>query len=156
MRILGLTFALLICAIAFPIRLVSGSDAVGVAYLGGTLATVTAKAEGHIRTANQNQLEFDTKDVHLRVPYDHINLLEYGQKADRRIAMAVLVSPLFLLSKSRQHFLSIGYTDDQGKEQAMVLRVSKGDIRSLLVSLEARTGLKVQFQDGEARKAGKG
>jgi hypothetical protein len=34
--------------------------------------------------------------------------------------------------------------------------VDKGDIRSVLVSLEARTGRKVQYQDDEARKAGKG
>jgi hypothetical protein len=38
----------------------------------------------------------------------------------------------------------------------MVFKVDKGKIRALLVSLEARTGLKVQFQDEQARKAGKG
>jgi hypothetical protein len=38
----------------------------------------------------------------------------------------------------------------------MVFRVSKDDIRMLLVSLEARTGRKVEFQDDDARKAGKG
>jgi hypothetical protein len=38
----------------------------------------------------------------------------------------------------------------------MIFRVSKNDIRALLVSLEARTGRKVTFQDEEARKAGKG
>jgi hypothetical protein len=38
----------------------------------------------------------------------------------------------------------------------MIFRVAKGDIRALLVTLEARTGRKVIFQDEEARKAGKG
>jgi hypothetical protein len=38
----------------------------------------------------------------------------------------------------------------------MVFRVNKGDIRIILASLEARTGRKVEFQDEEARKAGKG
>ena len=38
----------------------------------------------------------------------------------------------------------------------MVLQVNKEEIRPLLVSLEARTGLRVEFQDEEARKAGKG
>jgi hypothetical protein len=37
-----------------------------------------------------------------------------------------------------------------------VFRVDKSDIRATLVSLEARTGLRVEYQDPEARKAGKG
>ena len=70
--------------------------------------------------------------------------------------MAVVISPMFLLSKKRRHFVTIGYADDQGKQQALVFRVDKNDIRATLVSLEARTGLKIQYQDQEARKASKG
>ncbi len=156
MRVLGLTLTLLVIALALPSRLISASDAVSVAYVGGTLDSLSRKVDGRIRTVNPDFLVFDAGRFHLNVPYDKVNLLEYGQKADRRYAMAVLVSPVFLLSKSRQHFLTLGYTDAQGKQQALVLRVSKGDIRSVLVALEARTGLKVQYQDSEARKAGKG
>jgi hypothetical protein len=47
----------------------------------------------------------------------------------------------------------VGYRDEQDRQQAMVFRLDKGDVRSVLASLEARTGLKVQFQDNEARKA---
>jgi len=68
----------------------------------------------------------------------------------------VLISPLFLIAKRRSHFLTIGYADSDGRQQAVVLEVSKGDIRQLLVSLEARTGRRVEYQDEEARKAGKG
>jgi hypothetical protein len=63
---------------------------------------------------------------------------------------------VFLLAKTRKHFLTVGYTDDDGRQQALVFRVDKNGIRALLVGLEARTGLKVQYQDPEARKAGKG
>jgi hypothetical protein len=37
-----------------------------------------------------------------------------------------------------------------------VFRVDKNAIRATLVSLEARTGVKIQYQDEEARKAGRG
>ena len=90
------------------------------------------------------------------MPYEHINLLEYGQKVDRRLLMAVVISPMFLLAKSRKHFLTVGYTDEDGRQQAMVFRVDKNGIRAMLVGLEARTVLKVEYQDPEARKAGKG
>jgi hypothetical protein len=90
------------------------------------------------------------------VPWDSINLLEYGQKVGRRLAMAVLISPMLALSKSRKHFLTIGFTDEAGSQQALVFRVDKNDIRSLLVSLEAKADMEVDYQDEAARKAGKG
>ena len=65
-------------------------------------------------------------------------------------------SPLFLLVKKREHFLTVGYSDDENHQQAMVFKVSKDDIRTVLVSLEARTGRRVEFQDDDARKGGKG
>jgi hypothetical protein len=74
----------------------------------------------------------------------------------RRYAEAVLISPLLLLSKSRKHFVTIGYIDREGKQQALVFRVEKSDIRSVLAGLEARTGRRIEYQDGEARKALKG
>ena len=69
---------------------------------------------------------------------------------------AIVVSPVLILSKSRKHFLTVGYTDDGGRQQAIVFRVDKNSIRPVLAGLEARTGLKVQYQDVDARRAGKG
>jgi hypothetical protein len=66
-----------------------------------------------------------------------------------------LISPVLLLSKSRKHFVTIGYADAAGEQQALVFRVGKHDIRSVLASLEARTGRRVEYQDNEARKAGR-
>jgi hypothetical protein len=83
-----------------------------------------------------------------------IDTLEYGQHVSRRYAAAVFLSPVLLLSKSRQHYVTIGFMDGEGKHQALVFEFGKGDIRSALASLEARTGKRVEFQDDEARKAG--
>ena len=127
-----------------------------VEYIGGTLDQYKQHCGGSILTSDSREFRFQAKGSSVIVPYDKINLVEYGQKADRRYLSAVLISPVLLLSKSRKHFLTVGYTDDQGNQQAMVFRVDKKDIRSVLTSLEARTGRKVQFQDDEARKAGKG
>ena len=131
-------------------------DGAGARYIGGTIAAISANSDGVIRTTDDLFLEYRAKGRELHVEYDKINLIEYGQNVDRRLIMAALISPLFALSKKRQHFLSLGYTDKEGRQQAMVFKVDKGKIRALLVSLEARTGLKVQFQDEQARKAGKG
>ncbi len=125
-------------------------------YVGGTLTAFDNRAAGRVLTSSDETLSFKGKGQSFDVSYDKINLIEYGQKVDRRYLAAVLISPLFLMSKKRNHFLTIGFEDDKGKQQAMVFRVRKEDVRSLLVSLEARTGRKIQYQDEDARKAGKG
>src|SRR6478736_646335 len=113
-------------------------------------------AGGSGELSDTRYFAFYSRGKQVRVPYEHVNLLEYGQKVDRRLLMAVVISPMFLLAKSRKHFLTLGYTDEDGKQQALVFRVDKNGIRAMLVGLEARTGQKVQYQDPEARKAGKG
>jgi hypothetical protein len=125
-------------------------------YLGGTVAAPSSRADGAIDTTDQQHFVFQAKSLTIRVPYARINLLEYGQKVNRRYAMAVLVSPILLLSKARRHYLTVAYLDPEGRQQALVFQVNKDDVRSVLVALEVKTGLRVQFQDEEARKAGKG
>jgi hypothetical protein len=125
-------------------------------YIGGTSAVFAKSAGGRLITADAATLRFETKSKSVEIRYDRIHTLEYGQKVDRRYISAILISPLFLLAKSRKHFLTVGYNDGEGRAQALIFRVEKGDVRSLLVGLEARTGRKVAFQDDEARKAGKG
>ncbi len=125
-----------------------------VDYIGGTTAEVRAGSSGRIELSDERYFAFYAGKAQLRVPYEKVNLLEYGQQVDRRLALAVVISPVFLLSKSRRHFLTVGYTDERGLQQAMVFRVDKNSIRAALVALEARTGLNVQYQDQEARKAG--
>jgi hypothetical protein len=148
--------SILACAImlALPARAQTEVD-----YVGGTNASMSAGASGMIELSDPQYLAFYAHKSQVRVPYSHVNLLEYGQQVDRqqvdrRLVLAVVISPAFLLSKSRRHFLTVGYEDEQGQQQAMVFRVDKNSIRAALVALEARTGLKIQYQDQEARKAG--
>jgi hypothetical protein len=125
-------------------------------YVGGTVSGFEAKSNGRIKTTDDLFFGFVSKKREVSISYDKINLLEYGQNVGRRYIMAAIISPLFVLSKKRQHFLTVGYTDGEGRQQAMVFKVGKSRIRAVLVALEARTGLRVQFQDDEARRAGKG
>ena len=145
-----MNYILFFVAIATAVSAASGSR---VEYIGGTLSEFPSGTGGRLQATDPARLIFATKRQNLDVPYPQINLLEYGQKADRRILAAVLISPIFLLSKKRDHFLTIGYADAGGQQQALVLKVEKRDLRSVLASLEARTGLRVTFQDNEARKA---
>lgn len=149
-------FSLVLVAVMVAIPAVASQQGARVEYAGGTRADIPNNDSGSLQAIDDHYLVFYARKTSVRVPYDRINLLEYGQTVNRRIAMAVLISPVFALSKKRQHFLTVGFTDESGREQAMIFKVEKSDIRAMLVSLEARTGRKVQFQDEEARKAGRG
>jgi hypothetical protein len=152
MRLLNLT--LIFALLTFPLSASrSGSHAL---YVGGTRPDIPANKQGDIDVTDQTYFVFTAKYTQVKIPYERINLLEYGQKVNRRYLEAVIISPLFLMAKKREHFLTLGFQDDAGLQQAMVFRVDKSDIRLTLVALEARTGQKVTFQDEEARIAGKG
>ena len=125
-------------------------------YVGGTITEIPVGCEGTVEAVDAQFFVFYSKKASWRVPYQKINLVEYGEKVDRRYIAAVIISPLFLLAKKRQHFLTVGYSDEEDHQQAMIFKINKDDIRATLVVLEARTGRKVEFQDDDARKSGKG
>ena len=138
------------------LALAAAEPGVKVQLAGGTVSAITAKSALRLDLTGADNLLFRFANSELGIAYRKINTVEYGQNVSRRYAAAVLISPVLLLSKSRKHFVTIGYLDADGKQQALVIRVDKGDIRSVLAGLEARTGRRIEYQDDEARKRGKG
>src|SRR2546426_10500813 len=67
-------------------------------YLGGT-PEIKAGTEGKTSTSDGKVFTFDYKGGKLMIPYDQIDSLEYGQKAGRRIGVAIIINPLFIFSK---------------------------------------------------------
>lgn len=146
--------AIILClgSAAVPARNLGGR----AEYVGGTITEIPSGCQGALQATDAQFFVFYSGKASWRVPYERINLVEYGEKVDRRYIAAVLISPLFLLAKKRQHFLTVGYTDPDDHQQAMIFKINKDDIRSTLVVLEARTGRKVEYQDEDARRSGKG
>ena len=73
-----------------------GLDSKKAMYVGGTVASVKERSEGIPSTTDEKVFVFTFKDGNkeskLTVPYDRINDLEYGQKAGRRLGLALTVS----------------------------------------------------------------
>lgn len=148
-----------VCLMLISQSLLLAVDGKKAEYIGGTISTIPEKTEGTLDTKNELLITFTPgkKDVApLKIPYDKITSIEYGQKAGRRVAVAVLVSPLALFSKKRKHFLTLSYIDGAGKEQAAVFELGKDIIRTTLTIVETRSGKQIEYQDEEARKAGRG
>jgi hypothetical protein len=136
--------------------LLAGIGANKTMYVGGTMPGLSEKAEGRLNTSNDLQLTFtpDNKNVSaVMIPYAAITEIEYGQKAGRRVGVAVMVSPLALFSKKRNHFLTISYRDTVGKDQAGVFELGKDIVRTTLTIVATRSGKELTYQDDEARKS---
>ena len=125
-------------------------------YLGGTVNSIKEGTEGTSSAKDEKVFIFNYAGGKLEIPYDQINDLEYGQKAGRRLGVAIALTWMALFSKKRKHFLTVGFKDDKDKQQAAVFELGKNIVRVQLASLEARTGRKVEYEDDEARKAGRG
>jgi hypothetical protein len=151
----------LVCLLAVVclVQVVLAVDGKKAMYVGGTVSSLVVKAEYKLDTSNETNLilSLDRKGYEpFTIPYATIDGLEYGQKAGRRVAVGILISPLALFSKKRNHYFTISFKDDAGKDQAAVLELGKDIVRTTLTIVETRSGKKIEYQDEEARKAGKG
>jgi hypothetical protein len=122
-------------------------------YMGGTVSSVPDKAEGKTSVSDDKNFTFSYHRGTLEIPYSQIDSLEYGQKAGRRVGVAIALSPLFLFSHKRRHYLTVGWTDADKKQQAAVLELGKSIVKPTIETLEAKSGKKVEYQDDEARKS---
>jgi hypothetical protein len=151
-----LTSTLLVLFLLAEATAYAGVGSKNTEYVGGTITSIKAGSEGKSSTADDKVFVFEYKKEKLTIPYSKINGLEYGQKAGRRVAMAILVSPIALFSKKRKHFLTVNFMDEADKQQAAVFELGKDVVRVTLASMEARSGQKIEYQDEEARKSSKG
>jgi len=96
--------------------------------------------------ADQKTVEFlDAKGASvLHINYDSIKSILYEQTSKPRYAEAVLISPLFLFSNSKKHFLTVQYTDDGGAAEYAIFHLDKSNVQEAIAAAEAQTGKKVE------------
>ena len=123
-----------------------------VMYIGGTVKNLAEATEGRLDTQNEEKLIFTSDKGGFEIPYGSITSLEYGQKAGRRVGVAIVITVWALFSKKRKHFLTIGYNDSQGKPQGVVIEIAKGRAKTMITIIEARSGKKVEYESEEAKK----
>jgi len=126
-----------------------------VQYVGGTVTAIPQEAVGDLITADEKMLSFTWTEGgksgggEWRIPYDRVTYLGYGQHVAGRGW-----NGKGMWTNKRRHYLTLQFKDDQGKGQAAVFMVGKKSIRALPKILELRTGLKLQYEDEEAREVG--
>jgi hypothetical protein len=88
---------------------------------------------------------FVTKSkTEVEIPYGSITSILYERTATPRYSAAILVSPLFLFSKSKKHYLTVQYKNAEGQGQFALIRFDKKNWQSAVATIEAQTGIKVE------------
>jgi hypothetical protein len=121
-------------------------------YVGGTIAGLPEATMGRLDSKSDKVLVFESPQGRFEIPYENVTSLEYGQKAGRRLGVALTITIWALLSKKRKHFLTIGFTDENEKPQGVVLEIPKGTAKTFITIIEVRSGKKVEYESEEAKK----
>jgi hypothetical protein len=136
-----------VVAVALATFLSGGVLAVGrdkALYFRGTLSAIKERTEGRFNTQSETELAFSAgKKGSVAIPYAAIASLEFKQK-ERTVVMIGLGPPV---SKRLAHYLTITYSDPEGKQQSGVFELGKDIVGTLLKMLEARSGKTITFQD---------
>ncbi len=152
--------ALIACAALVNQYALAGVGKMNVRYLGGSWTDVRPGQEGKFHYTDKG-IVFQWKGTapHL-LRYDSITSIEYGQKVGRRIGATIalgvttlgLMALPLLLSKKRKHFATIGFRDEDGERQALVLEFGKRATKAALNTMALRSGIEIEFESEEARK----
>jgi hypothetical protein len=132
--------------------LVSAVRGQDVMYVGGTMASLPEATEGELDLRDPKRMIFRSGKGEFEIPYDGVTSIEYGQKAGRRLGVALVITVWALFSKKRKHFLTVGFKDAKDQPQGVVLELAKGKPKSVITILEVRSGLKCEYESEEARK----
>ena len=143
---------LLVYLLIVPLPMSAGIDKNGARYVGGTVTAIPEGTEGKLDLSNKELFIFRWKHGEWSVPYKQVTSIEYGQKAGRRVGVGIMVTPWALFSKKRKHFLTLGFKDEEGQPQAALIEIGKAKTKVTLVVLEARTGMKCEYESVEAKK----
>jgi hypothetical protein len=122
-------------------------------YVGGTV-DIEEKTKGKFDVSGDTAAQFMSKKgtLLLTISYENVTALEYGQKAGRRLGLAIAVNPLFLFSKKRKHYFTIYFSDPEGTEQAVVLELGKKVVGEVVTAMVTHSGHEVDFESEAAKK----
>jgi len=84
------------------------------------------------------------------IPFDAITLMAYERSAHPRAETAFFISPMFLMSSSKKHWLTIEYAKGEKKDLAL-LRLDKNEYQRALATIKAATGKEIERLTDEGR-----
>jgi hypothetical protein len=84
--------AVLVCSLVVDLGALAAVRGKEVMYVGGTIANLPEGTIGALDTTHEKALVFDSPKGKFSIPYENVTSLEYGQKAGRRLGVALTIT----------------------------------------------------------------
>jgi len=148
---------ILLCIAPFASGPVWALDPRKAMYVGGTVSSLPpGRVEGSLDFSAAAAMSFvAAKDgSSVAVQWKSIQDLEYGPQVPPRwkAARSLTSLPSFMSKKGRKHYVTIGYKDFAGADQAVVFELGDQIIRRTLTALKDKSGRPLTCQDELAGK----
>jgi hypothetical protein len=78
------------------------------------------------------------------INYDAIRSMQYERTGQPRYLAAVVISPAFLLTRTKKHYLTIEYNDQSGGAHSVIVRLNKRNARKAVATATAQTSKSVE------------
>jgi hypothetical protein len=78
------------------------------------------------------------------IDYDAIHAMQYERTVQPRYVAAVLISPVFVLTRSKKHYLTIEYNDQSGEAHSVIVRLNKKNARRAIATVTEQTSKSVE------------
>jgi hypothetical protein len=149
--------AMLLCIAPFGSGPVWALDPHKAMYVGGTVSSLPpGRVEGSLDFGGAAAMSFvAVKDgASVSVQWKAIQDLEYGPQVPQKwkAAKSMKSLPSFMSKKGRKHYVTIGYKDFAGADQAVVFELGDAIIRRTLTALKEKSGKPLTCQDELAGK----
>ena len=144
--------AVLVCIAPFASGPAWALDPRKAMYVGGTVSSLPpGRVEGSLDFSAAAAMFFVAAKGgdSVAVQWKSIRDLEYGPRVPPRwkTAKSLTSLPSFLSKKGRKHYVTIGYKDSAGADQAVVFELGDEIIRRTLTALKDKSGKPLTCQD---------
>lgn len=98
-----------------------------------------------VSDARKREVRFDADGAQpFRISSESIKSIYYERASKPRYAAGLLIAWPLLFTKSKQHFLTIQYSDKSGEGKFQIVQLDKKNFRTALETIEADTGIKIE------------
>src|SRR5258708_23643390 len=95
---------------------------------------------------NSKKVEFlnPTGEAAFSINSDAIRSMQYERTGQPRYLAAVVISPAFLLTRAKKHYLTIAYSDQSGEAHSVIVQLNKRNARKAVATATAQTSKSVE------------
>jgi hypothetical protein len=139
--------ALFVILVVFSALVLASVPHPPAVYVSGSAAVPNGSA-GSVNLGDAKEFRFDYADDSFKLPYSRITGIQLESKPGGKSHLASSVSWVPKINKRQAKLLTIAYKGENDGGETAVFEITKEEFQSIASILEARTGMRVRYDEG--------